>query len=100
MQQKELLTQLDVASVGEEISHELGRTLVKSYQDAYPDTFTGVLIGRNIIDQILAQPGCAGMRFYNAINEQGQKTLVYVGVDASGKDILEKVVVEKGGAIS
>jgi len=30
------------------------------------------------------------MRFYNAINEQGQKTLVYVGVDASGKDILEK----------
>jgi len=100
MEQKELLTKLDVASIGEEISHELGRTLIKTYQESFPETFTGVLIGRNIIDQILAQPGCVGMRFYNAINEEGQKTLVYVGVDASGKDILKKVVVEKSGAIS
>lgn len=100
MQQKELLTEIEVASIGEEISHDLARTLVRTYQETYPETFTGVTIGRNIIDQILAQPGCVGMRFYNAINEEGQKTLVYVGVDASGKDLIERVVVEKGGAIS
>jgi hypothetical protein len=100
MQQKELHTRLDVASIGEAIDHELAANLVRSYQEKYPESFTGVTIGRNIIDEILAQPGCVGMRFYDAVNEEGQKTLVYVGVDASGKDMVKRVVVEKGGAIS
>jgi len=100
MQQKELLTQLNVASIGEEIDHKLASNLVRSYYEKYPESFTGVTIGRNIIDQILAQPGCVGMRFYDAINEEGQKTLVYVGVDESGKDMLKKVVVDQAGAIS
>ena len=68
MQQKELLTPVDVASIGEAIDHELATHLVKSYYEKYPESFTGVTIGRNIIEQILAQPGCVGMRFYNAIN--------------------------------
>jgi len=100
MQQKELLTSLDVASIGEAIDHKLAVNLIQTYQNTYPESFTGVTIGRNIIDQILAQPGCVGMRFYDAINEEGQKTLVYVGIDASGNDMLKQVVVEKGGAIS
>ncbi|HVU53704.1 MAG TPA: hypothetical protein VHD83_01560 [Puia sp.] len=100
MQQKELLTHPDVATIGEAIDHELAANLVKSYYEKYPESFTGVTIGRNIIEQILAQPGCVGMRFYDAVNEEGQKTLVYVGVDASGKDLVRKVMVEKGGAIS
>ena len=97
---KELLTKKEIASIGEAIDHDLAKSLIQSYQETYPESFTGVTIGRDIIDQILAQPGCAGMRFYDAINENGQKTLVYVGVDASGNDMLKKVVVEKGGAIS
>ncbi len=100
MMQKELLTQKDYAKVGEEISHELAGDMIKTYQQTYPDAFTSVMIGRNIIDQILAQPGCVGMRFYSALNEQGQKTLVYVGVDASGKDIVKKVVVAEDGKLS
>jgi hypothetical protein len=100
MMHKELLTKKEIASIGEAIDHDLAKSLIQTYQETYPESFTGVTIGRDIIDQILAQPGCAGMRFYDAINEKGQKTLVYVGVDASGNDILKKVVVEKGGAIS
>jgi hypothetical protein len=98
--QKELLTKKDVAAIGEEISHELGADFVNSYRQANPSDVIGYTIGRNIIDQILAQPGCVGMRFYNALNEFGQKTLVYVGVDASGKDIMKKVVVEQDGILS
>ena len=51
----------------------------------------------NIIDQILAQPGCAGMRFYNAYNEIGEKTLVYTGVDEFGKAIVEYTIVTNEG---
>jgi hypothetical protein len=100
MQQKELLTRMDVASIGEAIDHELAKKMIKTYKETYPESFTGVAIGRNIIEQVLAQPGCVGIRFYDAINEVGQKTLVYVGIDAAGKDVLEHVVVNQNGTIS
>lgn len=100
MQPKELLVNLNVAAIGEAIDHQLAKTLVKSYKDTYPESFTAVIIGRNIIEQILAQPGCVGIHFVDAINEEGQKTLVYVGVDAAGKHIVEHVVVESNGSMS
>jgi hypothetical protein len=75
--------------VGEEISHELGAKMVKDFQDANPEEVPANYIGRNIIESILAQPGCAGIRFYNAINEVGRKTLVYVGVDNDGNIITQ-----------
>jgi len=100
MQQKEQLTKLEVASIGEAIDHNLAKEMIQSYQTSYPEAFTAVVVGRNIIDQILAQPGCVGIRFIDAINEEGQKTLVCVGVDATGKDILKNVVVERNGMIS
>jgi len=98
--QKELLTKVDVSSIGEEISHELASDFVNSYVNAHPGDVLHYTIGRNILDQILAQPGCVGIRFFNALNEVGQKTLVYVGVDAAGKDLVKKVVVEEDGKLA
>jgi hypothetical protein len=97
MMQTELL-QNDLKMVGEEISHELGAQMVKDYQVANPTDVKAYYIGRNIIDQILAQPGCVGVKFYNAYNEEGQKTLVYVGVDEFGKDIVAYKVVNADGS--
>jgi len=68
--------------------------------DGNPGDVVGYTIGRNILDQILAQPGCVGIRFFNALNEAGQKTLVYAGVDAAGNDIVKKVVVEEDGKLA
>jgi hypothetical protein len=39
------------------------------------------------------------MRFYYGLNEEGQKTLVYVGVDADGQDIVKTTVVMSSGAL-
>lgn len=91
------LTQRTIAQVGEEITHELGAQMITDYQSANPTDVKSYHIGRNIIDQILAQPGCVGMRFYNAYNEIGQKTLVYVGVDESGKSLIKYTVVNNDG---
>src|SRR5271168_3274869 len=99
MLQKELLTQKDYAAVGEEISHEMAADFTKSFEKAYPGEIISYHLGRNIIEQILAQPGCVGMRFYNALNENGQKTLVYVGIDADGKDLLKRTVIMNNGVI-
>jgi hypothetical protein len=97
--QKELLTK-NYATVGKEIGLELGTQMITTFKEAHPTEIAGWTIGRNILDEILAQPGCVAMRFYNAINEKGQKTLVYVGVDAAGEDIVKKVVVESDGSLA
>jgi hypothetical protein len=98
MMQTKLSTKIE--AIGEEIGLELGTQMVKSYQQANPSDVHSYLIGRNIIEQILAQPGCVGIQFYNAYNEIGEKTLVYVGVDEFGKSILEYKVVNSAGQLN
>jgi len=90
----------NIASIGEEIGVELGTQMVKGYQKANPSDVHSYLIGRKIIDQVLAQPGCVGIRFYNAYNEIGEKTLVYIGVDQNGKTLVEYTVVNNNGELS
>lgn len=96
--QTETLQKKNLALVGEEISHELGAQMVKDFQVANPLEVKSYYIGKNIISQILAQPGCVGIKFYNAYNEVGQKTLVYVGVDEFGKNIIEYTIVNTEGS--
>jgi hypothetical protein len=104
MMQTELFTKRNIATVGEEITHELGAQMIKDYAKAYPNDIKATIIGKEILTQILAQPGCAGIQFYYAINEQGQKTLVYVGLDQDGKQLVNypvvtadaKIQIEKG----
>ncbi len=84
-----------VAEIGEDIGLELGNQMVKAFAVANPNEVRSYTIGRNIIDQILAQPGCVGIKFYNAINEKGEKTLVYLGIDQSGKTILQHTSVNR-----
>lgn len=91
--QTELLTKRNIATIGEEITYELGAELVTNYRKAHPNDVQGYIIGKEILNQILAQPGCAGIQFYNAINELGQKTLVYVGLDQNGKQLINYTVV-------
>jgi len=96
--QNELLTK-QVSEIGEEISHELGAKFITEYRKSNPNDVVSYSIGRDILDQILAQPGCAGVKFYNAINEFGEKTLVYVAVNDEGKDIMEFNVVSETGKL-
>jgi len=93
------LTQRNLTQVGEEISHELGAEMIKNYQAANPLDVKNYTVGRNILDEILAQPGCVGLRFYNAYNEIGEKTLVYTGVDEFGKSIVKYSVVNSEGSL-
>src|SRR5687768_16348366 len=99
MTTNQLLTLKKVASIGEEIGLELGTQFIKDFQIANPTETQYYVIGRNIIDQILAQPGCVGLRFYNAYNEVGEKTFVYVGLNEKGNAILEYTCVNNEGML-
>lgn len=88
-----------LAEVGENIGLEEGARLVQNFKTANPDATPGYFIGRNIIDQILNQPGCVGITFRKCLTENNEEHLVYTGVDAEGKDILSYSVVTNTGDV-
>ena len=87
------------AGVGEHIGYELGAKMVKDYANKYQKTGSQ-FVGRNILEQILAQPGCIGIKVFNAVNELGQDTIVYIGVNAEGDDLLNFTVVSPAGEMN
>ncbi len=100
MTKNELSTKVDYTQVGEEISHDLAAKMIKDYQDAYPSESDFFFTGKNIITKLLAQPGCVGMRIYNAIDQTtGKPTLVYVGINENGQPILEYSAVNNDGRL-
>lgn len=88
------------ANVGENIGLALGAEMISSYRQQNANDVVSYYIGRNVIEQILTQPGCVGINFYNAYNEAGDKTLVYVGVNGQGKDMLQLSFVNNAGALN
>jgi len=100
MDKVKLATQVNYANVGEAISHELASKMVKDFQDSNSeDVAKCYVIGKNIIEQMLAQPGCVAIRFFNAIDETGKNTLVYAGVNEKGNTIIALPVVDETGKL-
>src|SRR5688500_19850087 len=100
MMQTELLTKRDISTIGEEISHELGAKMIQDYRKAHSSDVTTFIVGKNIINQILAQPGCVGLAFHPAYNEKVEKTMVYIGLDQNGNPLLELTSVNQEGKLS
>ena len=97
---KELHLKANLAQVGEEVGLELGTQMIKNYRQANPTDVQWYMVGKEIIENILSQPGCVGLKFYNAYNEAGEKTLVYVGIDQNGQAILEYSVINTEGKLA
>jgi hypothetical protein len=88
-------------SIGEQISHELASKMVKDHCDKFSaEESHSFFIGKDILEKTFAQPGCVGIRFYEALNEIGQKTLVSIGIDSNGKNILKLTSVNEHGKIA
>lgn len=89
----------NLSEVGENIGLTEGIELVKAFREANPTATQGYYIGRNVLEQIMAQPGCVGINFRKCLTNMNEEHLVYTGVDADGKDILEFSVVTNDGDI-
>lgn len=55
----------------------------------------GGFFGRAVLDRMLAQPGCVGLRIYHAKHEKGNATFVLVGTNADGQDLWQGTVAEE-----
>lgn len=94
---KKALETRSLTEVGEDIGLTEGIQLVKAFATANPEATKGYYIGRNILEQIMSQPGCVGINFRKCLTNLNEEHLVYTGVDADGKDILQFTVITNTG---
>ncbi len=69
--------------------------LVKNYQATAPaGTPWGFFFGSKAIQSVLAQPECMGVRIYLAKKDNGELTLVVVGVDSKNSDMTAGTLID------
>lgn len=80
---------------GEEISLEEAAAWLANYSSENPSEIRAHTTGKNKLNSILNQDGCVGIRTYYAIDGNGDKCLVMVGVDASENDLEEGIILDR-----
>jgi len=76
----------------QDISLTAASALTKAYREAYPGQLLGHVFVKKILQDILAQTDCVGIRVYYGLDVNGQKELVLAGVNAAGDDICNGVL--------
>jgi hypothetical protein len=80
----------------QQISLSTAAEMTKRYRDSVAaGTVLGHYIAKGILESILAQGGCVGIRAYRAIDENGSPTLVVTGVDANEDDLYNGTLADK-----
>ncbi|TPE44390.1 hypothetical protein [Pontibacter mangrovi] len=84
-------------SEGGQIEPEVAASYTQNYRQSIAGK-EGVakahFFGRDILQAILEQEGCMGIRIYYGIDENGQKQLVLVGANADGEDMEDGVMAD------
>ncbi len=69
------------------IELETAAQWTKHYREQHPDETISQFFGKEILERILAQENCIGLRFYYALDKpRGHKHLVVTGVIGNGGD--------------
>ena len=66
-----------------------------NYRNANPGAVKAHFIGRDLINKMLEQDGCMGLRIYYALDENGNKQLIIVGADQEENDLYNGIIAEK-----
>ncbi len=79
---------------GSQITLQDGAVMTASHRAANPNARLGHFMGKDILNQILAQAGCMGIRMYHGLDTRGNRELVFVGVDANENDMTSGIVAD------
>ena len=71
---------------GGAIELEIAAVWTQNHREKHPGEVISHYFGRHILEDILAQDGCVGIRFYHAYDHDGKKHLVICGVQEDGND--------------
>jgi hypothetical protein len=80
----------------EEFPLETAAEWTKNYRKTInPGDVHAHFFGRDIIQKILDQEGCMGIRIYYALDENGKKQLIIVGADTNENDLYNGIIAER-----
>lgn len=80
---------------GEIVSLDEAKAMTAAYRAAHPNEVKAQLYDKGLIEQVLNQQGCVGIRIYHGI-DNGNLCSVIVGVDAQEEDMHNGIILEKG----
>lgn len=83
---------------GEEFPLATAAEWTANYRAANPEGVHAHFFGNTILNKILAQPGCVGLRMYYALDENGVQQMIVVGVNADESDQYTKTIAERSVA--
>ena len=81
------------------VTLQYGASLTKNFRkmtDASTSTILGEYFGKDALVEALNQEHCVGLRIYYGKKDDGTPALVLVGVDGSGSDMTQGLVLEDG----
>lgn len=70
--------------------------LTANYRNNHPNAIKALFYGKTSIQSILNQVNCVGIRIYYAQDQANEPTMVIVGTDANGNDIVNGILAEFG----
>lgn len=65
-----------------------------NYRDENPDGIKAHFFGKDILETILAQEGCMGIRIFYAKDAEGTQQLILVGADADENNQVQGTVAD------
>lgn len=77
------------------ISLEDAAKITANFRQAFPTAVIANAYGKRQMQELLEQENCEGFRIYNGIDDEGSQQLIIVGVDASGNDLYEGVLIDR-----
>jgi len=85
---------------GEDWDLELSIIWTKNHRDRHPHEPHSHFFGKEILEKILSQPGCVGLRFHHAHSKShgetgGARHLIITGVTCDGHDMLNTASAQK-----
>lgn len=82
---------------GEFISLDEASQMTARYRNTIqPGEVIGQFIGKDLIEKIINQDECVGIRIYFGVNENGKNSLVLVGADSNEDDLFQGKIADRG----
>ena len=79
---------------GAPIDLEEAASWTSNYRNAQPNGIKAHFFGRDIIERILAQEDCQGLRIFYGLNNEGEQQLILVGADTNENNQLSGTIAD------
>lgn len=73
--------------IGKPMPPDQAKKWIRNFQEQNPGAMKACFFGADILEKILRQDSCIGIRVYNAIDDKGSAAFVIVGAKENGNNI-------------